>query len=211
MLRQFNAPVTAGDMYAAADAGRWCLDLYGAKPRLHFLKRDGLRCACVFDAPDAEAMRNVLRNTGLAPPLALFSATVHPDPADGGDGGRPPGIGAGTLAVVERLFAEPVTFDGVNAEEQRNASRFDLRGVRFVRSYFAADRRRMICLYDAPTPRRCAAPTSRPDCRSKRCGRHRSWCRTPADGVGAGVSRSCFRVPSAFMTRRKRRGAFRRS
>jgi hypothetical protein len=55
-----------------------------------------------------------------------------------------------SLVVVERSFAEPVAFDEIQAAEDRSRACLDVRGVRFVRSYFSRDRRRMICLSDAP-------------------------------------------------------------
>ena len=54
------------------------------------------------------------------------------------------------MVVVERSFAEPVTFDDLQAMEDRSRPCLDVRGVRFIRTYFSRDRRRMICLYDAP-------------------------------------------------------------
>jgi hypothetical protein len=52
--------------------------------------------------------------------------------------------------VVERAFAQPVAFADIQAVESRGASCLDSHGVRFLKSYFSRDRRRMICLYDAP-------------------------------------------------------------
>jgi hypothetical protein len=51
--------------------------------------------------------------------------------------------------VVERAFAQPVTFAEIQAVESRGASCLDAHGVRFLKSYFSRDRRRMICLYEA--------------------------------------------------------------
>ena len=53
------------------------------------------------------------------------------------------------LVIVERSFAEPVQFDDIQAIEDRGAACFETYGVRFVRSFFSTDRRRMICLYEA--------------------------------------------------------------
>jgi hypothetical protein len=55
-----------------------------------------------------------------------------------------------TTVVVERTFAEPVAFEEIQAAEEGGASCLEAHGVRFLRTYFARDRRRMICLYDAP-------------------------------------------------------------
>jgi uncharacterized protein DUF4242 len=54
------------------------------------------------------------------------------------------------FVIVERSFGEPVQFDEIQAIGDRGAWCFDAYGVRFVRSFFSTDRRRMICLYEAP-------------------------------------------------------------
>jgi hypothetical protein len=149
MERDFTKPLTAADMHKAAADGRSCMDIYRVRPLLHYLARDGARCTCLFEAPDAEAMRNVIRTAGLPAPKGLWSSTVfsasddpHPDP---------PVVRNGhVLALVDRQFERPVTFDEVQAVEDAGAACLTMHRVRFLRTYFATDRQRMICLYDAP-------------------------------------------------------------
>ncbi|MGB8330891.1 MAG: DUF4242 domain-containing protein [Polyangiales bacterium] len=52
--------------------------------------------------------------------------------------------------IVERRFDDPASFDDVQAQEDRFAWCLEQHGVRFIRSYFSKDRRRMICEYEAP-------------------------------------------------------------
>ena len=54
------------------------------------------------------------------------------------------------LVMVERLFEEPVAYEALQANEDKNAWCLQLHNVRFLRSYFSTDRRRMICVYEAP-------------------------------------------------------------
>jgi hypothetical protein len=54
------------------------------------------------------------------------------------------------LVVVERTFEEPVEFNSIVQAEQRAHWCLELHNVRYVQSYFSADRRRMICIYEAP-------------------------------------------------------------
>jgi Nickel responsive protein SCO4226-like len=54
-----------------------------------------------------------------------------------------------SVVLVERSFAEPVRFEALQALEDRAAGCFEAYDVRFLRSYFSRDRRRMICLYEA--------------------------------------------------------------
>ncbi len=55
-----------------------------------------------------------------------------------------------TTLVVERTFDEPLTDDALAAVQERMAPCLEEYGVTWVRSYFSADRRRMICHYEAP-------------------------------------------------------------
>ena len=55
-----------------------------------------------------------------------------------------------STVVVERLFPEPVAFEEIQAMEERGAWCLEEHGVRFLRTYFSRDRRRMVCLYEAP-------------------------------------------------------------
>jgi hypothetical protein len=52
--------------------------------------------------------------------------------------------------IVERSFETPLTQEELDAVEARMAPCLDLYNVRWVRSYWSLDRRRMICEYDAP-------------------------------------------------------------
>ena len=54
------------------------------------------------------------------------------------------------VVIVERDFAEPETFEAVNARGDRGTWCYELYGIRFAGAYFAADGRRMICTYEAP-------------------------------------------------------------
>jgi hypothetical protein len=127
------------------------MEINGAIPRRHYLARGGMRCVCIFDAPDAEAVRSAFRTAGSSAPKSIWAATVHRGPGDD-DAGEPPALQHPTsaLALVERSFAAPVAFDDVPAMEDAGADCLNLYRIRFLRSYFSTNRRRMICLYEAP-------------------------------------------------------------
>ena len=55
-----------------------------------------------------------------------------------------------STVVVERRFGEPAVFARLQAIEDRSAWCLEAHHVRFLRSYFSRDRRRMVCLYEAP-------------------------------------------------------------
>ena len=52
--------------------------------------------------------------------------------------------------IVERTFETPLTPAELKATEERLAPCLDIYRIRWIRSYWSADRRRMICEYDAP-------------------------------------------------------------
>jgi hypothetical protein len=51
--------------------------------------------------------------------------------------------------IVERSFQTPLTQEELDAVERRMAPCLDLYNVRWIRSYWSADRHRMICEYEA--------------------------------------------------------------
>jgi hypothetical protein len=140
--RVFDAPVTPDDLRALAAQGRWCLEQNRVTAVRSYLSGEGRKTVCFFDAPDAEAVRRVNQQTE-APAVRVWSASVLGPAADASDGAR-------AVIVVERSFAEPVAFDDVAAREEAGAWCLDANRVRFLRSYFSSDRRRMLCLYQAP-------------------------------------------------------------
>ena len=52
-----------------------CLKAHGVQHTVSYVTRDGLRMICVFDAPDAEAVRRAARQLGLRYD-GVWSATV---------------------------------------------------------------------------------------------------------------------------------------
>ena len=52
-----------------------CLRVHGVRHTVSYVTRDGLRRICVFDAPDAEAVRRAARQLGLRYD-GVWSATV---------------------------------------------------------------------------------------------------------------------------------------
>jgi Nickel responsive protein SCO4226-like len=145
LIRKFDKPISADYLHQATIALGWCRTLYGVNPSIHFLALDGQRCACIFDAPDAEAVRNVIRAGGRSEPEALWPCTVHPGPND--DGVSAPVQHDCALILTERLFARRSQSD---ERQTDGAFPADRNCVRFVRSYISHDRGRAICLYTAP-------------------------------------------------------------
>lgn len=146
--REFpRARFTAAELRDSEKTASWCMSLYRVRVLFHILGSDGGRIACAFEGPDAEALRSIERHAGLPPAQRIWAADVFPDAATNA---APPDSPRLTLSVVARTFDAPVSFDEIQAVEDRGQHCLSLYRVLFLRSYFSRDRRRMLCLYDAP-------------------------------------------------------------
>ncbi|MBW2508861.1 MAG: DUF4242 domain-containing protein [Deltaproteobacteria bacterium] len=74
--REFPERLTPEEVTAMA-ASMQCLELYRAKPVCSYLMPDGRRLVCVFEAPDAEALRSLGRANGFPANAVIWSSTVH--------------------------------------------------------------------------------------------------------------------------------------
>ena len=54
------------------------------------------------------------------------------------------------LVLVERRFASPIDFESIQALEDAGARCLQAHQVTFLRTFFSRDRKRMLCLYEAP-------------------------------------------------------------
>ena len=54
-----------------------CVELYRVKPVRSYLMPGGKRMVCVFQAPDAEALRALGRANGFPPNSVVWSSTLH--------------------------------------------------------------------------------------------------------------------------------------
>ena len=107
------------------------------------MSTDGRELACHFAAPDAESARIALRKAG-ADTRRLWPGTVHDAPKVS----RAEILAANV--AVSRRFEAAIEFEAIQALEDAAAACLTLHRVDFLRSYFAIDRRRMLCLYRAP-------------------------------------------------------------
>lgn len=138
--RTFSPSIGQGDVLTMAHDAAGCMVRHRVDWECSMLSQDGKKMICWFRARDAESARIALRESG-ADTVRLWPGTVHdapdpvPDPAN---------------VIVERSFDEPVMLDEIQAIEDAGASCLETHNVRFVRTFFATTRRRMICLYLAP-------------------------------------------------------------
>ena len=74
--REFPEPITPEQVPEMA-AGTQCLELYRVTPVCSYLMPDGKRMICVFQAPDAEALRSLSRANDFPPGSTVWSSTLH--------------------------------------------------------------------------------------------------------------------------------------
>lgn len=141
--RSFDPPLGPRDVAEAALESRDCARMHGVEWRSSFLSTDGARMLCWLQGPDLESARLALRQTG-ADMSVLWHGSVHDRP-----GAQEAEISTANV-LVERRFDEQVTLGQIQEIEDAGVWCLDTRKVRFMRTFFSADQRRMLCLYQAP-------------------------------------------------------------
>ena len=139
--RAFETPIGAADVVAMG-MEKGCFAVHRAEWQESMLASDGRRLLCRFRGPDAESVRIALRSVNAAG--RFWAGTIHEAPDVTSDDLRDANV------LVERAFDPPMTFDEVRALAAAGAGCLDAHRVRWLRTFFSNDRRRMICLYQAP-------------------------------------------------------------
>ncbi|MGD8808571.1 MAG: DUF4242 domain-containing protein [Gammaproteobacteria bacterium] len=136
--RSFEPPLSPQSVIDIARRSAWCFEQYRVEWLGSLLAIDGRSMVCRFEAPDAESTRQALI-TIEADIGRLWEGTTHAveDPEE-------PNV------IVERSFEAPVALADVQALEDASQWCLDARNVRFVKTFFSTDRKRMLCLYRAP-------------------------------------------------------------
>lgn len=120
-----------------------CLDMHRVEWHGSCLSNDGRKLFCWYRAPDMESTRVAMRQLGVDL-KNLWSGTVH----------DAPGVGEKDIAaanvLVERRFDQSMPLQQIQDIENAGIGCLESRNVRFIRTFFSADQKRMICLYAAP-------------------------------------------------------------
>jgi len=138
--RQFTPPLSRADVIAMSHDSKGRLGRYRVFWQESFLALDGHQMLCRFHAHDTESARRAFQQSG-SDSGSYWSGSVHVAPT--------PALPHPTV-VVERRFAQPVTLASIQAIEDAGSWCLQSHRVTFVRTFFALDRTRMICLYHAP-------------------------------------------------------------
>jgi hypothetical protein len=143
LQRKFAPAIGAADVLEMSKESSGCFGLHRVDWHVSALSTDGGQMICHFSGPDAESVRAALHETG-AEILALWHGTIHDAP------GLSEAEKATANVVVQRSFEEPVTLEEIQAIEDEGAWCLETHHVKFIRTYFSNDRKKMICLYQAP-------------------------------------------------------------
>jgi len=136
--RSFEESLTTDIVRSMAEELSPCMGIYSVTWQESWLSKNGNKMICHFDAPDAEALRNTFRRNNT-PVKVLYPCTLH----DTGNSGS-------VNVVVERSWSEPVNMDDIAAIEEAGSWCLEAHDVTFIRTFFSRDRKRMVCLYQAP-------------------------------------------------------------
>lgn len=140
--RRFRQPVEFEEIQKLEDEGSWCLDAHKVRFIRTFFSRDRRRMLCLYEAPDAEAVRHAEDQARVPYDRAWTCMRLQ------GTGGIQKA--AGEIIVVERAFASPVTAEFVTNALQHAGWCLDAHHATYLESYLAGDGKRMVCVFGAP-------------------------------------------------------------
>jgi hypothetical protein len=141
--RRFGASLGISEIQNILQSANGCLHMHRVDWQMSLLAADGRQMICRFNGPDAESVRIALRdaNTDIG---ALWAGTVH----------DAPGLNRADLdaanVVVTRAFDKPVTLEKIQSIEDAGAWCLETHSVKFVRTFFSINCKRMVCIYRAP-------------------------------------------------------------
>lgn len=141
--REWAEPLDDRVLHDMVDDSLGCFGLHRVGWQESFLANDQKRLFCHFSAPDAESVRIALRKLDTDMRVH-WPGTVH----------DAPGMSQEELlsanVIVSRNFDAPVALEDLQAIEDDNIQCLETHRVRFMRTFFSIDRKRMACLYEAP-------------------------------------------------------------
>jgi hypothetical protein len=141
--RKFDPALTPDGVLQMAVHAAGCFDIHRVAWHGSLLSADGHRMCCWFSAADLESTRIALRELGDEA-MVCWRGSVHTV------AGLSDEDIASANVLVERSFESAVTLQEIQDIEDAGIACLETRNVRFIRTFFAADRKRMICLYAAP-------------------------------------------------------------
>lgn len=137
--RHAEEPLSELEVSRMSEAGRGCLDLYRVHWNRSVLSGDGRELVCFFSAADLESVRMVLRSQGSLR-AKVWACTLRDAP------GLSPDELAAANVFASWSFNEPIALEELDAIDASAAVCLRNHRVRFLRTFVASDRRRVIAL-----------------------------------------------------------------
>ena len=141
--RHFDPAMSPVEVLELALDAAGCFGMHRVRWNASYLAADGHRMMCSFSAPDMESARIALRQVN-SDPTCLWNCSVHDAP-----GLEREDIDKANV-LVARSFVDGVSLQEIQDIEDAGIGCLKTRNVRFLRTFFSADRKRMVCLYQAP-------------------------------------------------------------
>lgn len=159
----YEQPITLSDMLNSERTDRWCMELHACAGLIHGVSMDARRALCIYEAPDAQAVRRVVEHFGNPGFLRTWTATgIYRAGYDragwpwgkgrfaitfhdlSGAGGSPPdGPPLDDPPPDDPLHGGLARFQGASEPDPAV-------GVRIIGDFLSLDRRRAIRLYQTP-------------------------------------------------------------
>lgn len=123
-----------------------CLKLHRVRREVSYLALDGACQLCLFVGPDAESVRIAGRSLGYRS-ATTWTATLQGPVLPAAEA---PSAIPSEVVVVERTFEAEQAFTDLQSLEDCASDCLQLHNVAFLHSFFARDRKRIVCIYAAP-------------------------------------------------------------
>jgi hypothetical protein len=140
--RSFETPRAYEELDAAEAAVSWCLEQHRVRALRSFLSRDRRRMVCIYDAPDAEAVRRTQDEGGLPYERIWAAQALEPDDRERAEGH--------STVVVQRALPERVDVAGAWDLFALAEGCLGRNRAKLWNSYLSRDGLRMVCHFYAP-------------------------------------------------------------
>jgi hypothetical protein len=141
--RHLEKPTPFEEIQALEDNVAWCLEQNGVLFERTYFSRDRCHMICIYEAPDAEAVRTTQRKGGL-PFESIWSGQLLVPPE------QPPSSGGFETVVVQRVLPTPHSPDQVAALMDGAQGCMSLYRATQRASYLGRDGMRLVCVFEAP-------------------------------------------------------------
>jgi hypothetical protein len=140
--RSFDEQRPLDELQSAERRVAWCFEQKGVRVRRSFVSLDGCAMVCVYDARDAESVRETQRTAGLPFTRAWRALLMAHGDAVCAPAGR-------STVIVERDPPPGMREEHLRALMSVSGPCFQTNGVELLTTYLAADSSRVICVFSA--------------------------------------------------------------